>query len=137
AMADTLARQRDDRLAFLSGVAHDLRNPLNVLVMAVETLAVEEQTPERSEWLQRVRRQLRRLTRMTTDFMDAAQVEAGRFDLKPEVVDGRTLVLRSIDLFVGTSPKHVFDVDVPGDEVPVVCDAHRIEQVLVNLISNA
>jgi signal transduction histidine kinase len=74
---------------------------------------------------------------MTADFMDDAQVEAGRFELKPELVDGRTLVLRSVDLFVGTSPKHVFDVDVPGDDVPVVCDAHRVEQVLVNLISNA
>lgn len=137
AMADTLARQRHNRLAFLSGVAHDLRNPLSALQLAVEVLDRMESTADRHAILERVRRQVGRLHRMTADFMDAAQIEAGKFELQWKPIDARALVLSSVEVFAGTSNRHTIETDLPGDELRVRCDPHRLEQVLVNLVSNA
>jgi signal transduction histidine kinase len=135
-MADALARQREDRLAFLSGVAHDLRNPLNVLSMGVELIEAEPDEARRREMLQRVRRQVGRLERMTSDFIDAAQIESGRVTLEPRRVDAGALAARSAEFFAGTT-SHRIELDLPREELPIVCDPYRFEQVLVNLISNA
>ena len=61
-LADRLARQENDRLTFLGGVAHDLRNPLSALKMATDVARHGEQasSPERVEWaLTIVARQIR------------------------------------------------------------------------------
>jgi signal transduction histidine kinase len=132
AMADSLARQRENQLAFLAGVAHDLRNPLSVLKMST-TASV----PDRLAILAIIQRQVDHLDRMIGDLLDASRIEAGQLELRLEQQDARNLVKDVHDLFRDVSPAHRLSVTVPDKPVILFCDALRIGQVLNNLVSNA
>jgi signal transduction histidine kinase len=123
----------------VAGVAHDLRNPLAAMKVAVEVLSsTDSSTPERqSQVTGMIARQIDILTRMLSDLLDAARGEAGEFSIVPRPCDARDLATQAVQLFAGASPLHELRVDLPDTALPVRCDALRLGQVLNNLISNA
>lgn len=139
-MATALATQREAQVAFLGGVAHDLRNPLSVVEMAVAFLPPDRPLPPEPrlrQLIEKIARQITRLNRMLGDFLDMAKIEAGELELKPGVHDARELVREAVELFVGTLPEPRLVVALPSEVIDVYCDDLRIEQVLTNLLSNA
>jgi signal transduction histidine kinase len=139
-LADALAAQRQAQVAFLGGVAHDLRNPLSVLQLSVALVPADEPLPPEHrirEMIAKIRRQISRLDRMASDFLDISKVEAGELELNLGTRDARELVRGVVDLFTGTTPEPHLLVALPAEAVDLRCDDHRLEQVLTNLISNA
>jgi signal transduction histidine kinase len=139
-MAVALERQYDNRLAFLGGVVHDLRNPLSALKLSTAVLGAERsaQAPQRSEKaLGVVTRQVERLERMLEDLLDAARVEAGHLELRLSRRDLRDISRDVVDTFRESSPNHELRLALPDQPLLVSCDPLRIEQVLTNLVSNA
>jgi signal transduction histidine kinase len=135
-MAAALAEQRDAQLAFLGGVAHDLRGPLFALRMSLA--AVRPDLPLLPE--QRLRRmfalidrQTVQLERMVGDLLDSARIEAGQLELRLELSDGRALVREIAEPFEGSSRLRL---ELSLSE-PLRCDPLRVQQVLSNLLSNA
>src|SRR2546423_5422245 len=136
--AQQATRARDDVLAV---VAHDLRNPLNTVTMAValmlETTPIEH-TQERRQ-VEIVRRAADRMNRMIQDLLDVRRIESDRLgvDLKPEspasIVNDTVEMLRP--LASGSTIR--LEADIAEDLPPVVADAARIQQVLSNLVGNA
>jgi two-component system sensor histidine kinase MtrB len=140
AMAHSLARQRDNELAFLAGVAHDLRNPLSILSMSAvmssqANLAADERRV--NDLMSLVRRQVGYLDRMIGDLLDAARIEAGRLELRLQNEDLRALARSVYDLFRDSSPSHRLFLRLPDEPCMLTCDPLRVEQVLNNLVSNA
>lgn len=139
-MAAALAAQRQAQLAFLGGVAHDLRNPLSALRMSLATVRPDRPLPAEPRLrrtLEMVGRQIVRLERMVDDFLDMAMIEAGELHLTLEPHDARELVQDVVDLLEGSAPGHRLDVRFPSGPIPLRCDGMRIEQVLLNLVGNA
>ncbi|HEX7842733.1 MAG TPA: HAMP domain-containing sensor histidine kinase [Kofleriaceae bacterium] len=139
-MAENLERQRADQLAFLAGVAHDIRNPLGALKMATEMFRPDEPLPPEPRVRQlvaRVDRQIDRLERMVYDFLDASRIESGNLELQIEDCDMRDLVRDTLDLFEPSARTHPLVVSAPDEPVRLRCDPMRMEQVLGNLVSNA
>ncbi|WAS95985.1 sensor histidine kinase [Nannocystis punicea] len=137
AMADTLAAQRAAQMTFLGGVAHDLKNPLAALRLALASQARDPESASRARrTLDIVARQTTHLERMVGDFLDIARIEAGRLELRPVDCDLRELVRESAALFDGY-PRHQLAVDAPAGPVELRCDPLRVTQIVVNLISNA
>lgn len=139
-MATAIAAQREAQMTFLGGVAHDLRNPLSVLKVAVANLRSDRPLPPEPKvrkMLEMVGRQVGRLERMVTDLVDLAGIEAGKLQVKLERYDLRALIGGVTELFEGGSRRHRLVVSMPDEEVPVRADPLRIEQVLGNLVSNA
>jgi signal transduction histidine kinase len=138
-MASSLARQQEDQLTFLAGVAHDLRNPLSALKMSAALVAPgREASPERvQKTLALVRRQVARLDRMVGDLLDATRIEAGKLELQLEERDARELARSVMELYQATGASHELRLTLPDTPVPLFCDGTRIEQVLNNLVSNA
>ena len=140
-LANRLVRQTEDRLAFLAGVAHDLRNPLSVLALAAEGLRKGPQPPPEEKvtrTLANVSRQVALLDRMVGDLLDSIRVEAGRFELRLERPNLSAIVDHVVELFRPISDAH--SIESLGSQAPtppVTCDPVRIEQVLTNLVSNA
>jgi len=138
-MVSSMATQHQAQMAFLGGVAHDLRNPLNVLRIAVS--ALDRGSPLSEARIRRtlevVARQTTHLERMVGDFLDIARIEAGDLELKLELHDPRKLVRDAGELFIGQSQLHPFELALDEDVASTRCDALRIEQAVVNLISNA
>jgi two-component system sensor histidine kinase MtrB len=139
-MADALARQHENQLVFLTGVAHDLRNPLVPLKMSASALGPEGKAPSDQSMrnvINVIQRQVDRLDRMIGDLLDASRIEAGQLELRLEEQDARTLVLEVYNLFHRASEKHELELVLPRAPVMVRCDPYRIEQVLNNIVSNA
>ena len=136
--AQQATRARDDVLAV---VAHDLRNPLNTVTMAV-SLMLENTPPERVQerrQVEIVRRAADRMNRMIQDLLDVRRMESGRLttDLVPE--SPAVLVNDTIDMLrplaAGSSIR--LDTDIEPGLPLVLADAARVQQVLSNLVGNA
>jgi len=135
-----LARERAERMTFLAGVAHDLRNPLTAIQLSLERIGSAEGPVSQQRLLKALpmlRRQVSRLDRMVGDFLDSVRIETGHLELELEACDLRDTIWSVRDLFQGASPDHEIVTVTPDTPLRMVCDATRIEQVLTNLVSNA
>ncbi|MFW6093517.1 MAG: sensor histidine kinase, partial [Pseudomonadota bacterium] len=136
-MAASLARQRQDQLAFLAGVAHDLKNPLGALKLGIQALERDRSESRRAKTRRRLERQVDFLARMVEDLLDATRIEAGQLEIRLEQLDVRDLVTDMAALYRGTAPERPIEVRVPETAVLVSGDPLRLEQVVSNLFSNA
>ena len=139
-LASALATRRQAQIAFLAGVAHDLRNPLSLLKLSADMLdpsAPLPPEPRIRQLIQRFRKQTLRLDRMIGDFLEIAKIEAGTLELAIDVHDARALVRDVVELFEDAIPAGRIVLSLPDEPLPVPCDRLRIEQVITNLVSNA
>lgn len=139
-MANRLAERRNAQLAFMGGVAHDLRNPLSSMKLAAGAFDPERPLPSEERvrnFARLVSRQTERLHRMLGDLLDASRIESGALEVVRSSGDLREVVRGAVDLFEGTSSDHTLRLEIPDGPVFVECDGPRIEQVVTNLVSNA
>lgn len=138
-MVDKVADQERREAAFLAGIAHDLRNPLMVIRGSAELLrdASEPSATTRENTCERIIRQVETMERMLSDFVDARGIESGMLELSPADNDLCELAREVTDRFRAAAPGHELVVQVPPRPITVSCDPLRLEQVLVNLITNA
>jgi signal transduction histidine kinase len=136
--AEQATRARDDVLAV---VAHDLRNPLNTVSMAIslmlETTPVERVQERRQQEI--VRRAADRMNRMIQDLLDVKRMESGHLtiDVKPEAVDA--LVNDTLEMLrpIAAGSSIVMEARIADDLPQVLADSARMQQVLSNLVGNA
>lgn len=134
AQAEAAARAKDE---FLTMLGHELRNPLAPVLNALHVARVTGGTlGERERMI--VERQVRHMARLVDDLLDVSRLRRGAVDLHLEPIDARALVSEAVEM---TRP--LFDeqhqtlvVDVPAG-LTLLCDAHRLTQVLSNLLTNA
>ena len=136
ARAEEAVRHRDEMVAVLS---HDLKNPLNVVLLSAEVLRTHVVGDTRAEsTLRLVRRAVDRMNSLVLNLLDLSKIEAGRFELSPPHAYAASHLIS--DAFVILAPlaesKGVhLTSSVDGDWVNV--DAERVFQVLSNLVGNA
>jgi signal transduction histidine kinase/CheY-like chemotaxis protein len=133
---EAASRAKDDFLAML---AHELRNPLGVVVNALAVLDRPDGEDGAGRARHLIRRQVQHLTRLLDDLLDVARITRGRVDLRPERLDLRA----AVDLAV-EAQRHRFDakgqtleVELARTPVSVSGDPARLQQVVGNLLSNA
>lgn len=138
AMADRLSEQDVSHRTYLSGIAHDLRNPVHVLrgAVSLDPALVAEPSQVRRV-LGIVQRQLGQIERLVDDVADVESLRMGtlRLDLAPH--DVRGLAAPVVELFQTASRRHRLLLAVPEEPVALVCDGPRIQQVITNVVSNA
>ncbi len=131
------ARRKDD---FLAVLAHELRAPLTAIRAAMRLFDYQDDNPEFSRKAREViERQVKYQGRLLDDLLDAARIARDRIDLRRTVVDLQDVAFAAAEV---TRPLveergHAFDVRVPVDTIRMCADAIRLEQVVVNLITNA
>jgi PAS domain S-box-containing protein len=136
--AQEATRARDEILAV---VAHDLRNPLNTVMMAAG-LMMESSSPERPQerrQVEIVRRAADRMNRMIQDLLDVKRMESGQLWLDPRPEPVCDLIADTIEMLRPLAAGSSIRVEshVIPDLPPVLADATRINQVLSNLVGNA
>ena len=134
-MADIIDSQRQAQVAFLGGVAHDLRGPLMAQRLTVSLLRRELGDSARtSEMLERLDGTVRRLERMVGDFLDISKIEAGHLDMLVTRNDAGAIAEEVVAQY--EEPGHPIALHVV-ESAPIDCDRMRLEQALGNLVSNA
>jgi two-component system OmpR family sensor kinase len=122
---------------FAADASHELRSPLTVLGGYVDVLGRGDLDPDtRARTLSAMRREIDRLTRLSSDLLLLTQLEAGGGRLAPRSVDLGELVEDIGAAAQVMGPDRTIEVDRTG-VVPVVADPDRITQALMNLVDNA
>jgi signal transduction histidine kinase len=133
-------RARDD---LLSIVAHDLKNPLSTIMLALGSLLNRPEADERRvggrRQLQAMQRATIRMTSLLGDLLDSASMEAGTFSVRPERADVAALVADAVAAARPFALRKSIRVDdeIQGELPEVRADVPRIQQVLANLLGNA
>jgi len=139
-MVDEVVRQRRVERDLLANVSHELATPLGVIGGYAENLAegVVVGEAERVAALRAIGAETRRLSRLTGDLLDLALLETGQVRVQPESVPLGELLdgvrTRFAPVAMGAGVALTLDT---SDAPPVVTDGLRLEQALVNLVSNA
>ena len=125
---------------FVANMSHDIRNPLNGifgLALALENTPLDE---KQSELVATLRECTTYLSTLVDDVLDFASIEAGRVELRSVPFSPADL-LRSIATALRTEAiaSGATLVVEPDPQLPPTCigDAGRIQQILVNYVSNA
>jgi len=124
------------REQWASLVAHDLRQPINTIVLTSDLALRSATTKEQRDQILRVRNSAKRLSRMVSDLSDALQIETHRLKLLRERLDLGALVHEVVERAPDVASRT--KVHTPGDRRLFVSgDAGRLEQVLTTLLSSA
>ena len=135
--AEDASRAREDMLGV---VAHDLRNPLNLLMMTTELLGDAEPSKEKTDQLLGVmQRATRRMNRLIDDLLEVVRQESGRMMLDLGETSAASLLAQTAEMFQSAAQEKgvTLRVDDCPPDVLVNADAERIVQVLSNLVGNA
>ena len=130
------ARRKDEFLAML---AHELRNPLASVNSAVHLLRRPD-GPDHLEWSGKVlERQVRHLSRLIDDLLDISRITRGMIELRREVLDAAPILGHSVEAVrpLVEGRKHELTVSIGGRPLWVEADPTRLEQVVVNLLTNS
>ena len=134
-------RQADQRKdVFLATLAHELRNPMAAISLALSLLESSGGDPNKSAKYQATaRRQMQALVRLVDDLLDISRITRGTVELRKERTSLATIVHNAATVTRATveGRGHRIDVTVGAGAFPVDVDATRIEQVVVNLLINA
>ncbi len=125
---------------FLAMMSHEVRTPLNGIVGFTNLLLETRLTPEQAEYMQTIRQSAEALIQLTSDILDFARIESGKFKLEPERCDPRACVEEALDLLAArAADKHLALLHWVEPDVPaaVLADPGRLRQVLINLVNNA
>ena len=125
---------------FLANMSHEMRTPLNAIMGIADILAHSTLSSEQVSLVRRCTKASEGLLRMIDDLLLASKADSGTLELEAEPFALRDLVTESTNLMLmqaqdkGLVLTTHFDPTLP---IRVVGDAHRLQQVLLNLIRNA
>ncbi|MCU0634860.1 MAG: PAS domain S-box protein [Gemmatimonadaceae bacterium] len=137
--AHAASRTKSD---FLARMSHELRTPLNSIIGFSRLLLRNKHGALDATAIDRVERIERNGTQLLTlinDVLDLSKIEAGRMDVSWGPCDVRRFVADTVAELEGQlrSPHVALRLSMPATTLPLMTDAQRLRQVLVNLIGNA
>ncbi len=142
AMATQLRQMEQAKAKFLAMTSHELRTPLALMKSSTELLlekGARSANGNKRELLQIVVDNIDRMQRRVSDLLDLARMEAGDFRLQPRPTDMRRLLSEVADSArpLISSKQQTLDVKLPARLPLLQMDPDRIQQVVLNLLSNA
>jgi signal transduction histidine kinase len=136
-VAELLAHTREEVLGV---VAHDLRNPLNLIITSTDLLFEENLDRARRKELMGVTlRAARQMNRLIGDLLDTVRLQAGKFTLDLEDVTVAMIFRQAEEAFRPLAAKRSIELDAipPDDGIAVRADPLRVSQIVGNIVGNA
>lgn len=134
-------KANEAKSVFLSNMSHDIRTPMNAIV-GFTTLAIAhiDRQEQVKEYLEKIMASGNHLLSLINDVLDMSRIESGKIQLEekvcslPDVAHGLCNILQG-DIHAKHLELYIDTVDVVNEEI--YCDKLRLNQVLLNLVSNA
>lgn len=125
------------RKDFISGVSHELKTPLSVMQVSVSMLQ-DGIAPEKNEYyLQAIENEIAKVNVLVNEMLNLAKYESGTYQLEKEIINIK-------NLFTQVFQKLLFQIEEKGlkaslqlEDATVNANSNLLEQVLINLLTNA
>lgn len=139
---DTALTANRHKSEFLANMTHELRTPIQAIIGYVDLVQEEleiEGLPELQEDLEKVTNNSRRLLTLINSVLDFAKVEAGKMDINPETIAVKTIMMNVKETILPIIARNNNKLVLSGSDTDqqIFVDREKLEQVLVNLLSNA
>lgn len=136
--AESASRSKSE---FLASMSHELRSPLHTIIGFSELLGEELEGPlneKQRRFVEHIHKDSHHLLTLINDILDLSKIEAGRLEFHVEPTDLAHIVNEAVGMVTpqANTKQIVVDSNLP-DEVPVLADAMRVRQILLNLLTNA
>ena len=125
---------------FLAKISHDIRTPLNAILGSADLLSQTPLSSDQNEYVSMFQRNCRRLVALINDFLDFSRIEAGALRVERVPLQIRDIVDDALATFREAAARKGITLGVEIDPAApewALGDPLRIQQVLVNLLSNA
>jgi signal transduction histidine kinase/ActR/RegA family two-component response regulator len=140
AQAATLAEVDRNKDEFLAMLSHELRSPLAAISNATELLRLEKnEGPLQLRARQIIERKVGHLTHLVQDMLDVSRITSGKVQLRLQPIDLGSVVEGALEISrpLLDQHQHELTVSLPSEPILVHADGARLEQVVVNLLTNA
>jgi two-component system sensor histidine kinase/response regulator len=135
------AEKRQVRFQFISVLAHELKAPLAAVEGYLEVIkdrAVEPDTPEFREVINRSIIRIEGMRKMILDLLDLTRIESGQKQRELAEVDVRAVAARAVETAQPSAAERGISIELhAGEPVLMVADSGELEIILNNLVSNA
>jgi signal transduction histidine kinase len=124
----------------LGVVAHDLRNPLNLIITSTDLLMQDNlDARRRTEMLAVTLRAGKQMNRLIGDLLDTVRMQAGKFSLDLEDVGLDSIFHQTEETFRPMAEKRHIHLSLinPDDGIAVRADPLRVSQIVGNIVGNA
>ncbi len=141
AAMDRAQAASEAKSAFIAATSHELRTPLSAIVGYTELLAAGISgpvTPEQTRFLDRIKMATQHLVSLIEEILTFSRIEAGKEDLLLEPCDLAVLAGEAVSLLEPQARRKGLALAFRAPaELPLVSDARKLRQVLLNLLGNA
>ncbi|MBQ1419119.1 MAG: HAMP domain-containing histidine kinase, partial [Firmicutes bacterium] len=126
---------------FFANMSHDLRTPLNAIIGYTQLgLRKDTSAEDMHGYLEKISSSGDHLLTLINDVLEMSRIETGHMELKPAETDLCDVLCGVRDMFAEQMRQKNVAFTVDGDAVQnsrVLCDANRLNRILLNLVSNA
>ncbi|WP_411847734.1 PAS domain-containing sensor histidine kinase [Roseibacillus persicicus] len=127
---------------FLGMITHELRNPLQSMTMSVDLLlegSLGPLTPTQRELLESCQEAGSNLSHLINDILDFAGLQSGKVSIQIETISANDCLTRAESLLKPRieSSEISFETEYLSNDVKLNGDPRRIQQILLNLVTNA
>jgi PAS domain S-box-containing protein len=129
------------REEILGVVAHDLRNPLNTIMLQLQLMRRRDDGAQGAgeQMIERIRKAAMRMNRLIEDLLDVVRIDASALSLERDCVPARSLLTELVESqreAASHASLHLH-LDLPGELPELWADHDRLLQALENLLGNA
>lgn len=131
---------------FLANIAHELKTPLNVIFSTAQLFelflrkgSIEENKDKIINNISVIRQNCYRLTKLISNIVDLSKIKSGLFEMNESnenIVSVIEDIVQSVSQFVDSKGLRII-FDTNTEEKIIACDPHKIERIILNLVSNA
>jgi PAS domain S-box-containing protein len=122
---------------FIGLASHELKTPLTSITAYLQVLGRSQTNETNRNFVTKSIGQVNKLSALVSDLLDVSKIEAGKLQLAHESFDLINLLNDSIELIELSNTEHKITLHTSIDHLDVQGDPQRIEQVLINLMTNA
>ncbi len=127
--------------SFLSNMSHDIRTPMNAIIGFTDMALLNTDNKElMEEYLSNIKASSEHLLSLINDVLEMSRIESGRIELNEAPVNLSDVLRNLATIIIGQvegKNQELFMDAIDVKDENVICDKLRLNQVLLNLVSNA